>query len=265
MAAEKKEPKPSRSRRKHPDLIFEWLESRGRRWRLLLFLNCSLALHVACFYAFQVVYPASAQQRAETTKVTYLDPRSDPSVREVISRIEDRAVFFDGSLRLTIPGASLEDDLNQVIPIPAFATHEPQLRNLEPIRSKKSLPPVFAEDDVFYPRQSRLLPGGKALPRPEPFTGVYIYEPTFQQTDGISEREMTIPPDWSDSQEAFATAGGNTLLFLVEIDQLGHVITCLPWKGIENVFDDAMAEKVESEMKFTPSASMSRGWLEMRW
>ena len=79
MAAATTEPRVSRARRKHPDLIFEWLGSRGQRWRLLLFMNLSLALHVACFYAFQVVYPQTVRQRAETTKVTYLDPRDDPA------------------------------------------------------------------------------------------------------------------------------------------------------------------------------------------
>lgn len=266
MAAATTEPRVSRGRRKHPDLIFEWMGSRSHRWRLLLFLNGSLALHVACFYAFQVVYPPSARQRPETTKVTYLDPRHDPGVREVIGRIEDRAVFFDGSLRLSIPGASLENDqVNQVIPVPSFATHEPQLKVLPSIASKTPLPRIFTEDDVFLPAQSRLLPGGVPAPRPEPFAGVYVYLPKLVLSGGLGVREIVAQPDWTDSQETLATAGDDSIRFLVEVDASGRIISCLPWLGVENTFDAAMAEKVESETKFAPSKDTSRGWLEMRW
>ena len=265
MAAATIEPPVSRARRKHPDLIFEWIGSRGHRWRLLLFLNLSLALHVACFYAFQVVYPQTERQRAKTTEVTYLDPRDDPAVRYVIARIEDRAVFFDGSLRLPIPGASLEnDERNDVLPEPGFASHEPGLRSPPPVDLSKELPRIFAADGMFFPSQSRLLPGGEPPPTPEPFEGTYVYRPRLVASGAVLDRKVLSAPDWSDSQEALAAAAGS-ILFLVEIDESGAVSSCLPWKGIENVFDASMASKIETEARFEPAEQPSRGWLEMRW
>ncbi len=268
MAAAMTEPPVSRARRKHPDLIFEWIGGRGDRWRLLLFLNLSLALHVACFYAFQVVYPQTVRQRAETTKVTYLDPRDDPDVRDVIARIEDRAVYFDGSLRLPIPGASLEhDDRNEVLPAPGFASHEPELRSPPGLDLSGKLPRIFAADGVFFPQGSRLLPGGAETPKPEPFAGQYVYRPQLVPGGGVVGRKILTRPDWteSDSQGALAAAVGNSVLFLVEIDESGAVSTCLPWKGVENAFDATQASKIEQQATFEPAEKPSRGWLEMRW
>ena len=257
----------SKSRRKHPDLLFEWIGGKGHRWRLLLFLNLSLALHVACFYAFQVVYPPTVRQRAETTKVTFLDPRNDAGVRAVIGRIEDRAVFFDGAQRLPIPGASLENErANDVLPVPAFATHTPSLRIPPAIDLRPKMPGVFAVGEVFLPPRSRLLGGAEFPPeRPKPFEGPYVYRPKIVATGGLAELKVEKRPDWSDSQEQLAGASGNLIQFLVEVNSSGRITSCLPWKGIETAFDAAMARKLETGMRFAPAADGSSGWLEMRW
>jgi hypothetical protein len=266
MAAATLDPPVSKGRRRHPDLIFEWIVSTGHRWRLLLFLNLSLALHVACFYAFKVIYAPNVRQRPETTKVTFLDPREDPGVRAVIGRIEDRAVFFDGSLRLPVPGASLEDDReNEVVPTPGFANYEPSLANPPEIDLSSELPHIFATDDIFLPPQSRLLPGGKRPPRPEPFMGIYIYKPRLLAMGDLGALEIVSEPDWSESQEAFAAAVGNRIQFLIEVGESGKIANCLPWAGVETVFDASMARQIESGLVFAPSDEVSRGWLEMRW
>ncbi|MFT5110061.1 MAG: hypothetical protein ACI9UA_005714 [Pseudoalteromonas tetraodonis] len=263
------DPPVSKARRKHPDLIFEWVDHKGHRWRLLLFLSLSLALHFACFYAFKVVYPPTVRQRAETTKVTFLDPR-DAGVRDVISRIEDRAVFIDGSLRLPVPGASLEDDKNnEVVPVPGFASHEANLRTPPEIDFIPELPRIFPFDDVSLPSQSRLLPETEPGVRPSPFTGEYVYRPSLQSSGGIAGREIVARPDWSKSQEALALATGsatdNSIQFLIEVDEFGDITSCLPWKGVEAAFDAAMAREVETKLKFAPTTRMTRGWLKMRW
>jgi hypothetical protein len=269
MSAAIIDPPISKGRRRHPDLLFEWVVNRGYRWRLLVFLNLSLALHVACFYAFQVVYTPTARQRPETTKVTFLDPRNDAGVRDVIRRIEDRAVFFDGSLRLSVPGASLEAvNENQVLPVPSFATHEPSLKTPPPIDLAPELPGIFAPGEVFLPRQSRLLPGGKPTERPVPFAGPYIYRPQLGLLGGVTDLEIAEFPDWSDFQDEFAGVDDNHihfLQFLVEVDGFGRITSCLPWKGIENAFDAAAARKIEKGLKFSPNGLTTRGWLEVRW
>ena len=266
MGAATIEPPVSRARRKHPDLIFEWIGGRGHRWRLLLFLNLSLALHVACFYAFQVVYPQTVKQRAETTEVTYLDPRDDPAVRDVIARIEDRAVYFDGSLRLPIPGASLEnEERNEVLPEPGFASHEPSLKSPPPVELSGGLPRLFAGDGVFFPPRARLLPEGAIPPALAPFDATYVYRPQLVPSGAVVKRKALAMPDWSDSQQVLAEAVGNSILFLVEIDTRGAVSSCLPWKGVENSFDAAMARKIEAEASYEPADAPSQGWLEMRW
>ncbi|MGI9242870.1 MAG: hypothetical protein ACR2RV_18880 [Verrucomicrobiales bacterium] len=255
-----------KGRRRHPDLIFEWVGRKGQGWRLVLFLNLSLALHVACFYAFQVVYPTPVRQRAETTKVTFLDPRSDAGVRDVINRIEGRTVFFDGSLRLAVPGTALEgDEANEVIPVPAFATHRPTLQAPPEIPRPLELPRIFAPGEVFLPQRSRHLPEAKSVPRPEPYVGPFVYRPSVSALGGIAEAEITRRPDWDGSQELLASAEGNRIRFLVEVNGRGRISSCLPWIGIENVFDAAMARKIETELRFAPSGFVRHGWLEVRW
>lgn len=266
MASATIDPSVSKARRRHPDLIFEWVGSRGHRWRFLVFLNLSLALHVACFYAFQVVYPTTIRQRAETTKVTFLDPRDDSGVRDVISRIEGRAVFFDGSLRLPISGTSLENDrANEVVPIPAFATHEPDLRVPPELKSTSELPRIFAAGEVFLPQRSRFLPGGKPAERPLPFEGPFVFRPEISTLGGIAGAKITGQPDWSSAQDSLALAAGNRLRFLIEVDERGRITSCLPWAGIETAFDAEMAHKVESEVRFAPAEFVRQGWLELRW
>ena len=282
MAAATIDPGLSRGRRRHPDLIFEWVGSKGHSWRLILFLNLSLALHVACFYAFQVVYPTPLRQRAETTKVTFLDPRDDPGVRNVIQRIEGRTVFFDGSLRLPIPGASLEnDEANEVLPTPAFATYDPSLLPPPVISRSRELPRIFAPGEVFLPRRSRLLPEGQPTERPIPFVGPYIYRPAVSAMGEIAGSEIVRRPDWSgqEDQELLSSAAGNRIRFLVELDGRGRITSCLPWDGVETAFDAAtvdkdgietafdaeMAVKIENELRFAPAGTVRHGWLEVRW
>jgi len=257
------EPPVSKARRKHPSLLFEWAGGSNRRWSLLLFLNVSLALHVACFYIFQVVYPPTVRQRAETTKVTYLDT-TDPYVREIISRIEDRAVFFDGSLRQPIPGASL-DELDDVVMAPSVASHEPVLRELPELQTRLELPRVFAADELFLPPLSRLLPDGKPAPRPKPFEGVYVYKPRLIPRGEIAGRKLAKIPDWSKELESISKAQGNHIRFLIEIDPAGRVTSCLPWAGVEEGFDAAIATKLEADLRYERSSSASRGWLDMHW
>lgn len=260
MAAATTNPSLSRARRKHPDLLFEWIGDRGQRWRLMMFLGLSLGLHVACFYAFQVVYPTTIRQQAETTKVTFLDPRK-PEVRKVIGWIEDRAIFFDGTLRLALPGPAQ----GEVVFEPAFATQEPMLRLPEEIHGSSSLPPIFAVDEIFLPPSSRLLPGGQAAGRLKPFLGPYVFRPRIKLSGGLGGRGMVRQPDWSEAQGSLAAADGNHIQFLVEVDPVGRISSCLPWAGIEEAFDDAMARKIETEIKFEPGEFTSRGWLDLHW
>jgi hypothetical protein len=260
MASSSTDPILSRARRKHPDLLFEWIEARGLRWSLMVFLSLSLALHVACFYAFQVVYPTTVRQQAETTKVTFLDPRK-PEVRKVIGWIEDRAIFFDGTLRLALP----EPAQGEVVFEPAFATQEPSLRFPEEIHGSSSLPPIFAADEIFLPQSSRLLPGGQPAARPTPFPGPYVFRPQIQLSGGLAGRGALRQPDWYEAQDSLAAADGNHIQFLVEVDLVGRITSCLPWAGIEEAFDDAMARKIETEMKFQPGQLTSRGWLDLYW
>lgn len=260
MVAMTTEPAPSRARRKHPDLVFEWVENKGHRWRLMVFLSVSLALHIACFYAFQVVYPPTIRQRAETTKVTFLDPRN-PEVRKVIGRIEDRAIFFDGSLRLPLPKVAQKE----VVFEPGFASQEPSLRLPEAIQTPAGLPQIFAVDEIFLPARSRLLPGGVPAERPAPFEGPYVYRPQIRLLGGLAERSSLVQLDWSESQEILAAAAGHHIRFLAEVDETGRITSCLPWQGVEAAFDDAMARKIETELRFEPAQLTTRGWLDLRW
>jgi hypothetical protein len=266
MSAATIDPGASKARRKHPDLIFEWVGSHGHRWRLLLFLNLSLALHVACFYAFQVVYPTTVRQRAETTKVTFLDPRDDAGVRDVISHIEGRKVFIDGSLRLTIPGTSLElDEANEVLPVPAFATREPALRLPPEIDASLELPRIFPAGEVFLPQRYRFLPEEKPVVRPQPFQGPFVFRPEISTQGAIAGAEIIGQPDWSGEQDLLASVAENRIRFLIEVNERGRLTSCLPWAGIETVFDATMAQKIEAEVKFAPTGQLRHGWLEVRW
>lgn len=268
MAPATIDPSLSKGRRRHPDLIFEWVGSKGHGWRLILFLNLSLALHVACFYAFQVVYPTPLRQRAETTKVTFLDPRDDSGVRDVINRIEGRALFFDGSLRLPVAGTSLEDDEeNEVLPSPAFATYEPALMPPPEVKRPLELPRIFEQGEVFLPRRSRLLPEGEPAGRPQPFAGPFVYRPAVSPMGELAGSEIVRRPDWSDppDQELLSSAAGNRMRFLVEVDGRGRITSCLPWEGIETAFDAAMSRKIETSLRFAPAGTVRRGWLEVHW
>ena len=73
--------------------------------------------------------------------------------------------------------------------------------------------------------------------------------------------------DWSEKQKSLAeaAAAGNRIRFLVEVDEAGRISSCLPWEGVEAAFDDEMARKIETELRFAPSQHPGRGWLELSW
>ena len=187
-------------------------------------------------------------------------------MREVIRRIEARAVFVDGSLRLPVEGASLEDEANA----------GPTGARLRRARggSARSAGDRLRPGSAGHPRcgrecsSRRALGYSRAASRPsarQPFEGDYVYRPRLSPQGELAEREIIARPDWSAEQEALAAAAGHRLQFLVEVDRFGRITSCIPWSGIETGFDAAMARAIETGLKYARAESSSGGWLEMRW
>ena len=88
------------------DSVFNWTKNQ-RAWMYLTgFLFFSLIIHGAGFYLFKVVYPAPTRIEAKGESITLMDP-TDPGVRALMKRIEDRTVFLfppskDAGIRVEI-------------------------------------------------------------------------------------------------------------------------------------------------------------------
>jgi hypothetical protein len=103
-------------------LLFRWRHPHWLSFRLVFLLIFSLFLHLAAFYAFEVVYPPSRKQVSREASL-WLLPRGDPAARALLARHGDRLGVFDARAEQgsTIPPSPVAMSLS-------FDNHRPEFR-----------------------------------------------------------------------------------------------------------------------------------------
>ena len=111
-------------------LIFAWKDRYHRKLRLAFFLIIALALHVFCFYLFQVEYPKAERRLPYTAQLTVLNPR-DTLTQVALRQIDDRTVSIDSAAREALKDAQIEDFATVFKPF--FQDYEARLKEPPPI------------------------------------------------------------------------------------------------------------------------------------
>ena len=216
--------------------IFNWKRDRRIWLHLSAFLLVSIIFHGSGFYLFKVVYPSPERVETNSGAITFLNP-SDPGARAVLQRIEDRTVFL-------LPPSSRSDvrvslDQSEVRFIPAFNRTELELK---PIPESDVVWTELGESPV-----SRELNGNIRL----------------EMAPSLSRRVVA---PWSTTLDYFSMVGA--------FPPVRAEVVVSPDGGVEVVEieselieseTDSLDEVIASTLRFFPSKSTDRGWIELKY
>jgi hypothetical protein len=238
-------------------LTFDWKRSASRPFWLMFFLVISVAGHVVCFSLFRVVYPPQKRELIQSLEVTVLDP-SDPLTRDVLSRIDDRAVVLDARSALDLPGLSMAE--SEVRFQPFFQNYRPQLRELPPFGSGGSAP--------LLPPGSVVLPpiAGATAATPPAITAPLALQPIVEFRWQDEAREIVEPFDWSPVTPVQRPAEIDQTVLYIGIDRFGHVLHALPERGAGVEMDAAVLRALRA-MRFAAkdAEAIDWAWATVRW
>lgn len=215
--------------------IFHWTRDRRVWMHLTAFFMVSFVVHGAGFYLFKVVYPTPERAETNSGAITLLNP-SDPGVRAVLQRIEDRTVFLLPPSSRAKVRLGLEE--SRVRFIPAFSRTDLELQ--EP----PAVDPVWRKVD-----DSTLLnaPPNRVELKLEP---------------SLSAREVA---PWSTIEEYFAMAEViPEFRAQVAVAPDGKVSVEDVESGLDATEEAGLSEVIASTLRFLPADSTDRGWIEVR-
>lgn len=244
-------------------LIFDWTRNASRPFWLMFFLALSVAGHVVCFSLFQVVYPPQKRELIQSLEVTVLDP-SDPLTRDVLIRIDDRAVVLDARSALDLPGLSMAE--SEVRFQPFFKNYRPRLRELP-------RPSADAAAMLLPPGSVVLPPVAGATVATSPAAAIApSLRPVAELRWQGAPREVLRAFDWAPEREVARPPEADRALIYIGVDRSGHVRHALPEKGAGVEMDAAVLRAVRA-MRFVPKDAGAEGatdaidwvWVAVRW
>ncbi len=238
-------------------LTFDWRRGGSRPFWLLLFLILSVAGHALCFSLFQVVYPPQKRELIQSVEVTVLDP-ADPLTRDVLSRIDDRAVALDARTTLALQGQPMEESAVRFRPF--FRGYRPRLRTLPPLDT--------GESGSLLPAGSVVLPPvAAAPPRRAPAGGPGAASPPdIQLRWQADRRELSKGFEWQPGAPPVRPPDVDQAAIYIGIDRTGMVVHALPEQGVGLEMDAAILSALRA-MRFAPEGGggIDWAWATVRW
>ena len=197
-----------KERRRPVALIFRWKRPHGLSFRLGFFLVLSLALHIAGFYMFKVVYPPNQKVLPRDAEVWQL-PADDPRVLAQLARHGTALGAFSGAIPFRDGPPATE-----IVPMRlSFDGYQPAFEPLPPRRLNQPL--VFPDAvPAMLPPGEELAIEGKPI-RTE--RNLLIWE---NPANGSS-----VEMPWTCPEEH---APGSDALWQVLVDPAGRVIEAVP-------------------------------------
>ena len=250
---------PARSKPdKDSPLIFMWKEKEHFRLRLLFFLVLSVAVHVFCFYLFQVTYPQKERRLPYTAQLTVLNPK-DSLTQTVLRQIDDRVVSIDSAERELISGTSVED----FTPVfkPFFQSYTLQLKSPPPIYSTSPVADLVRAGSALLPPLPAIPPMGETV------ASAFVRHPWLSvRGEDLKDRSIVIPINWDADLGKFASSSGTeTASFMIAVDGGGNVRHCLPSEGEESGVLPLLIDKIKG-MRFQASNQpLQWGWIDLTW
>lgn len=221
-----------------PTNVFDWVRNRRTWVHLASFLFFSALIHGAGFYLFQVVYPSPSRAVPEGESVTVLDT-TDPEVRAMLQRIEDRSVYlFSPSVESEV---RVELDSDAVRFSPSFQNTE--LKLAAP-RFPWSQPPSIEME--------------KSLPEP----GKRLSRLSVSRLGGLLDRPIA---PWSIMEDYLNRAEWLPEMRLhLTADEEGFVSLSKIEGELEESAQEELQRIIESTLRFLPAEESSVGILEIR-
>ena len=247
---------PQRTPDSPPPLIFDWKRVRGVKRRLAAFLIVAAAGHAALFYLFRVVPAVSNQKPPQQQAVVYL-PASEPSVRSMLSALNDR---YPGSV-VRSEDYTFQADLAalaSVIPKPAPVWSGPRaaLKNFTQPLAPQEMPRLMPPGDPFLPESS---PPPPLIPAPVAQTGS-----AFSLTCDDS-RAIAVPALWPENfpGETFST---RSVTFMVALDRHGRPEHCMAMSaGSNDALESLRSSLMAMRWEARPEAVQQWVTVHVRW
>jgi hypothetical protein len=189
-------------------LIFSWDQPRRRNLAFAGFISGSFAIHIACFYLFQVVYPSTVSLLPAPQRVNLMTANSEQTA-SFLRWIEAEDPALASTTRR--PPHLQRREMGKVEHVPSYFASEPAL---------KQPPPLIA--DLRVP--SAQPPGPVPMPRPavRPSTGIQPTRVTFSgDLQQLGEAKLVAANFKTSTNEPPQNAQ-----FRVAVDQHGAVRYC---------------------------------------
>lgn len=218
--------------------VFLWAKDKRIWMHVLAFLAFSILIHGSGFYLFQVVYPAPVRVEPEPESIQLLD-RSNPEVRAILQRVNDRTAFLKVPSEGTDARVRIED--HPVRFTPAFQRTEIPL-----------VEPEFS-----------WIPPGKLDPLPLSEMTKVGGRTRVNLIPGEALRNRSLAP-WSLMREYFQLA--ETLPHLrieLEVSPEGIPTVLEVDAELEAGAREELKQLVESLLRFVPGEDTDKGWIEV--
>ncbi len=222
--------------------VFYWARERGLWLYVTAFFIVSILIHGSGFYLFQVVYPSPVRKETDPQQINILDA-SNPSVRTILQRASDRAIYLKPASTAADVRIRLKD--NPVRFTPAFQETEIPL---EPLRYHWTIPGMITP-------LSQSGSGDNASGKPV----------SGKLTVRLSEtlRNRGIAP-WSIMKDYFEMAEAlPSLHFEVEVSPEGNVRIASIESELEPDEEEELRALVESTLRFNPGNEAETGSMEI--
>ena len=128
-----------------PALLFNWDAPRSRKAAFAGFVSASLLLHAACFYLFQVVYPAAVVLLPPPARVQLITPATEEG-RTLLRWIDAEDPAFASATQR--PPEAKQRALPRPQHVPSYLVEAPRLKQIPPPVPDTRAPSVFPPGPV---------------------------------------------------------------------------------------------------------------------
>lgn len=220
-------------------LIFNWDFPRRRNLAIAGFFLLSLAVHAACFYIFQIVYPPAVGLLPPPARLNLITPDSEEG-RTLLRWVEaDDPALASATQRPIEPKAFVLPKLQHV---PSYIASEPAL---------KQPPPLVA--DLRLP--SAQPPGPVPIPRPRSVQNIALLPARITFSREIENLgQPALPPL---KFAASTNEAAQALAFRIAVGSGGEILYAFP---VNSSTDPALDEQARSHLalcRFPPRLATS--------
>lgn len=224
-------------------LIFDWPGRHHLHLLLPAAILVALALHIALFFVFSIVYPRQAKAGPDPVQVYFLSPTSPdfPRIQALIAS-EDPAVFAPGR------GLQIPDGIPPV-------THSAQYRSAVPALEPLPPPPQAASTDTMGPVPIPPSPR-HSTPTLAPPTSLFAPQPLANRLPPLPQgTQFRIPQKFEPEPVSF----------LICVGADGTVLYRFPQHSSGNPDLDLQASSLLRALKFRPATTTEWGLVTFQW